>query len=64
MGAEEAAFDIDLGPYANWQEPERIVINVQALYREFGVTQRSVDPFAAWAAMARYRAQRVTTDRD
>lgn len=32
----EAARDIDLGPYAGWGEPERLVANVHALYRDFG----------------------------
>ena len=32
----EAARDIDLGPYAGWNEAERVVANVHALYRDFG----------------------------
>ena len=32
----EAARDIDLGPYSGWSEPERVVANVHALYRDFG----------------------------
>ncbi len=31
----EAAKRIDLGPYAGWTEPERIVFNVARAYREF-----------------------------
>src|SRR5213594_3514337 len=31
----EAARRIDLGPYAGWTEPERIVFNVERAYREF-----------------------------
>ena len=31
---EEAARRIDLGPYAGWNEPERIVFNVARAYRE------------------------------
>lgn len=34
--AEEAAAAINLGRYATWGNPERIVINVHTLYREFG----------------------------
>ena len=30
----EAAKHIDLGPYANWTEPERLVFNVERAYRE------------------------------
>jgi glyoxylase-like metal-dependent hydrolase (beta-lactamase superfamily II) len=36
MTPMEAARDIDLGPYSGWGEPERLVANVHALYREFG----------------------------
>ena len=32
----EAARDIDLGAYAAWGEPERLVANLHALYRDFG----------------------------
>src|SRR6516165_3228632 len=32
----DAARDIELGPYAGWGEGERLVVNVQALYRDFG----------------------------
>jgi cyclase len=31
----EAAKRIDLGPYAGWTEPERILFNVERAYREF-----------------------------
>ncbi len=31
----EASKDIDLGPYARWTEPERIVFQVERAYREF-----------------------------
>jgi hypothetical protein len=31
----EAAKDIDLGPYAAWNEPERIIFNLERSYREF-----------------------------
>ena len=34
VSAVEAAKRIDLGPYANWTEPERIVFNVERAYRE------------------------------
>ena len=38
MSPMEAARDIDLGPYSGWGEPERLVANVHALYRDFGNT--------------------------
>ncbi|MBI3784196.1 MAG: MBL fold metallo-hydrolase [Deltaproteobacteria bacterium] len=31
----DAAKKIDLGPYAGWTEPERIVFNIERAYREF-----------------------------
>ena len=30
----EAAKRIDLGPYADWTEPERLILNVERAYRE------------------------------
>ena len=35
MDAFEAAKDIALGDYASWGDAERIVVNVDRLYREF-----------------------------
>ena len=35
LSALEAAKKIDLGPYANWTEPERILFSVERAYREF-----------------------------
>jgi glyoxylase-like metal-dependent hydrolase (beta-lactamase superfamily II) len=36
MNPVDAAADIDLGPYLEWGERERVVVNVCALYRDFG----------------------------
>jgi len=36
MSPLDATRDIDLGPYVGWSEPERVVANVRALYRDFG----------------------------
>ena len=35
LSALEAAKKIDLGPYADWTEPERILFSVERAYREF-----------------------------
>ena len=35
LPALEAAKRIDLGPYADWTEPERLFFNVERAYREF-----------------------------
>ena len=32
----ETVQDIDLGPYADWGESERVYLNVNTLFREFG----------------------------
>ncbi len=34
LSALDAAKKIDLGPYANWTQPERIIFNVERAYRE------------------------------
>jgi cyclase len=34
LPALEAAKKIDLGPYAGWTEPERLIFNVERAYRE------------------------------
>ena len=47
----EAARDIDLGLYAGWGEPERVVANVHALYRDFG-SDASADALGLLAEMA------------
>jgi len=38
MSPIDAARDIDLKDYAEWGEPERVVANIHALYREFGAS--------------------------
>lgn len=35
LDALEAAKKLDLGPYADWTEPERLIFNVERAYREF-----------------------------
>jgi cyclase len=35
LSALDAAKKIDLGPYASWTEPERLIFNVERAYREF-----------------------------
>jgi cyclase len=55
MSAVDAARDLDLGPYADWSEDERVVVNVGCLYREFGAEVPNdagnlMGHMAAWAA--------------
>src|SRR5205085_2486723 len=35
MGVVDAAWDIDLKPFDGWLDPERIIVNVNTLYKEF-----------------------------
>jgi glyoxylase-like metal-dependent hydrolase (beta-lactamase superfamily II) len=57
MGPIDAAHDIDPGPYAGWGEGERLVVNVCALYRDFGADVAFGDggPLGAMAAFAAAR---------
>ncbi len=57
MSPLEAARDIDLGPYAHLREPERLVANINALYKDFGADV-AVDPVTVITLMAEYRADR------
>ena len=52
MPAATAARDIELGAYADWGESERIAVNVDTLYREFGAQQDRTDVFALFGQMA------------
>jgi cyclase len=51
MGLLDAARDIDLGKYAGWSEPERLVVNLQALYRDLGAPDEG-EPLSMMALMA------------
>lgn len=52
MAAAEAAQDIALGPYADWSDAERIVVNVHTLYREFSGSSERPSPVELFGAMA------------
>lgn len=58
MGFEEAANDIDLGPYEHWGDSERMVPNMMTLWGEFSGTRPEVEFGEVWAGMARYHARR------
>lgn len=55
MSPLEAAADIDLGPYGDLREPERLVANVAALYREMGADV-ATDPATIVGLMAAARS--------
>jgi glyoxylase-like metal-dependent hydrolase (beta-lactamase superfamily II) len=53
VGYYEAATQISLDPYADWIDSERIVMNVAALYREYGAAEKP-NPMTLWADMRRF----------
>ena len=57
----DAARDIDLRDYAEWGEPERVVANIHALYREFGAGQ-GPDLVTVMGEMATLAEQGSRTD--
>jgi hypothetical protein len=52
MGVLEAARDIPLGDFADWSDSERIVVNVDTLYREFSGDSTAPDLPQLLAGMA------------
>ncbi len=52
LGVLEAARDIPLGDFAAWSDAERIVVNVDTLYREFSGDASSPDLPGLLAGMA------------
>jgi cyclase len=57
MDAEQAADDIDLSPFAGWNEPERIAVNVETLYRELDPSRAPPSPPELFVRMARWAAR-------
>jgi glyoxylase-like metal-dependent hydrolase (beta-lactamase superfamily II) len=59
MRVEDAALDIALGEYRHWLNPERIVANVDALYREYRGDHSMPDMTRLFGLMAQlHRLQR------
>jgi len=54
LDAIAAARDIPLGEFGDWGDPERIVVNVDTLYREFGAPPLPPDPLRLLRAMSEY----------
>ncbi len=52
MQADDAARDIELGPYADWLDWERVVINVEAVYRELEPDRPPADVMNLFRGMA------------
>jgi glyoxylase-like metal-dependent hydrolase (beta-lactamase superfamily II) len=55
MGPVEAAWDVDLGPYADWGDSERIVVTVDSIYRELDPSYAGAAPVALFGLMGRYQ---------
>jgi cyclase len=54
MSAYEAAKDIDMRDFEGWRDHERIVVNVDTLYREFSGRGPRKSAVPCFAAMARF----------
>jgi cyclase len=63
LSSEAAARDISLAPFAEWSDPERILVNVSTLYREFSRDTSPRDVLALFADMGRYHSERKTRGR-
>jgi len=61
LSFEEAAFGIDLGPYADWLDAERVVVNVYQRYRELGAEMPDVPVTALLTMQAEWHARRGTS---
>jgi hypothetical protein len=55
----DAAFDIDLGEFTAWKDAERVVVTVDALYREWDPHQPPADPVEMFRRMGRYRREHL-----
>jgi glyoxylase-like metal-dependent hydrolase (beta-lactamase superfamily II) len=55
MSEDEAINDINFDEFRNWLDPERVVVNVHCLYREFRGLKGAPDPLEMSAKMLRYR---------
>ena len=54
MSAMEAALDIDLGPFSDWGDQERIVVNVDTVYAELDPGRERTQVPALLAGMGAY----------
>lgn len=55
MNSIDAAFDIPLGRYADWDDADRIVVTVKNFYDEFSGAKEEPDVLALFAQMSKYR---------
>lgn len=52
---EQAAAELDLGPFAGWGNPERLVINLDSCYRQLDPAHPAPDVVSLFTQMARWR---------
>jgi glyoxylase-like metal-dependent hydrolase (beta-lactamase superfamily II) len=57
MSVEDAADDIDLSDFDGWSDPERIVVNVDAVYGELDPERAPTAPPEHFIRMARWAAR-------
>ncbi len=58
MDAMDAAFDIDLGEFADLGDSERIVVTVETIYRELDPSRPAADPATMFRGMGTYHRQK------
>jgi len=59
LGWKDAGRDIDMGAYDGWTDPERIVANVFALYRQWGAPIPPEDGRDLFGEMGRYSREKT-----
>ena len=59
MDSVEAAFDIELGEFADLSDAERIVVTVETIYRDLDPARPAPDPAAMFRGMGSYHKQRI-----
>lgn len=59
MESIEAAFDIELGEFADLSDAERIVVTVETIYRDLDHSRPAPDPAAMFRGMGSYHKQRI-----
>ena len=57
LDPQDAADDIDLSDFADWNDPERIAANVVAAYREFDPSLPAPTPAELFVRMAGWMAR-------
>jgi glyoxylase-like metal-dependent hydrolase (beta-lactamase superfamily II) len=57
MSALDAAWDIELGEYADWGDSERTVVTVDSIYAGLDPDHKRMNAITAFQEMGRYRAQ-------